>query len=137
MKEDSESITISNAEPIDTLGASALVEEPDNFYSIPTPSTETDNALTEYTFVKEVRVEAPKNIEDDDNASNSTLQLASPSEIYSTASTLSLGETVILSDGWVNLPIGSAATASSNQNQEQQSSEFVLTLDVDTSASVI
>ena len=137
MKEDSESITISNAEPIDTLGASALVEEPDNFYSIPTPSTETDNALTEYTFVKEVRVEAPKNIEDDDNASNSTLQLASPSEIYSTASTLSLGETVILSDGWVNLPIGSAATATSNQNQEPQSSEFVLTLDVDTSASVI
>ena len=137
MKEDTESITISNAEPIDTLGASALVES-DNFYSIPTPSTETDNALTEYTFVKEVRVEAPKNIiqqEDDDNASNSTLQLATPSEIYSTASTLSLGETVILSDGWVNLPIGSAGT--SNQNQEQQSSEFVLTLDVDTSASVI
>ena len=68
MKEDTESITISNAEPIDTLGASALVES-DNFYSIPTPSTETDNALTEYTFVKEVRVEAPKNIqqEDDDN----------------------------------------------------------------------
>ena len=131
MKEESESITISNAEPIDTLGASALVES-DNFYSIPTTSVETDNALTEYTFVKEVKVEAPKKEVEEDT--NDNLGLAP--EIYSTASTLSLGETVILSDGWVNLPISGGASSNPNQDQ-QQSSEFVLTLDVDTSTSVI
>ena len=93
---------------------------------------ETDNALTEYTFVKEVKVEAPKKEVEEDTADN----LGLAPEIYSTASTLSLGETVILSDGWVNLPISGGASSNPNQDQ-QQSSEFVLTLDVDTSTSVI
>ena len=126
LKEDNDSITISNAEPIDTLGASALVES-DNFYSIPATCSENDNALTEYTFVKEVKVEAPLPAKQENEA---TSNINNP-EVYSSASTLSLGETVILSDGWVNRP------TNGGNNQNQESSEFVLTLDVDTSASVI
>lgn len=128
-------LPISNAEPIDSItvdGAGALTPNnnpiEDNLYSIPTSaggapsSTETDNALTEYTLVKEVQQKA-------DN-------LHPDLEIYSSASTLSLGETIILSDGWLN-----RTTPQPQQPQteasESQDSHFVLTLDVDTSASVI
>ena len=64
-------------------------------------------------------------------------------EIYSAASTLSLGETVILSDGWINRTSPNSSTAAappggSNRNNEGTSeSDFILTLDVDTTASVI
>ena len=64
-------------------------------------------------------------------------------EIYSAASTLSLGETVILSDGWINRTTPNSSTAAappagSNRNNEGTSeSDFILTLDVDTTASVI
>ena len=64
-------------------------------------------------------------------------------EIYSAASTLSLGETVILSDGWINRTSSNSSTAAappggSNRNNEGTSeSDFILTLDVDTTASVI
>ena len=133
------SITIANAEPIDSIidGAGALApnckQTADNLYSVPTVS-ETDNALTEYTFVKEVKIEKP----------------AEP-EVYSSASTLSLGETVILSDGWINRSNASSSSSSTShesrvtspqgtreeQLQDSSESDFVLTLDVDTSASVI
>merc|ERR1712008_376216 len=64
-------------------------------------------------------------------------------EIYSAASTLSLGETVILSDGWINRTTPNSSTAAappagSNRNNEGTlESDFILTLDVDTTASVI
>lgn len=135
LKESSEALSlirVSNAEPIDSIvdGASALATpSEDNIYSVPTPATETDNALTEYTLVKEVKVEWPKKDEGKvELPKNDHPDL----EIYSSASTLSLGETVILSDGWLNR----APTPRNNQNSEE-SSDFILTLDVDTSASVI
>ena len=73
-------------------------------------------------------------------------------EIYSAASTLSLGETVILSDGWLNRNRGHREVISSASNSltstpinnrlclsdtDDTQSTIVLTLDVDTSASVI
>ena len=209
---------ISNAEPIDSIvdGASAILNNASNhapedtFYSFPTPSVETDNALTEYTLVKEVRVEPNRQLQNStlhqlqpQNASNSASpkpqlsqfqpQIHQPKpqqpqltangaeielqtsqfqpqipqsrpkmsqfssnnlemdmEIYSVASTLSLGETVILSDGWLNrsTPLPSVApsiasntttttTTSGNDGSQAADSDFVLTLDVDTSASVI
>ena len=149
MKEASEeetSITIiANAEPIDSVvvdGAGALACLEDNLYSVPTVP-ETDNALTEYTFVKEVKVEKPK------------LEQLDQFEVYSSASTLSLGETVILSDGWLNRSTSSReqsvaaadvpspttnttqTTSDEIQDSTEAESDFILTLDVDTSASVI
>ena len=72
-------VTVTNAEPIDSVqGASALItntkinfgttnysnlnnDPEDNLYSIPASSTasEADKAFTEYTLVKEVKVEEP------------------------------------------------------------------------------
>ena len=147
MKEASEeetSITIiANAEPIDSVvvdGAGALACLEDNLYSVPTVP-ETDNAVTEYTFVKEVKVEKPK------------LEQLDQFEVYSSASTLSLGETVILSDGWLNRSTSSReqsvaaadvpsttntqTTSDEIQDSTEAESDFILTLDVDTSASVI
>merc|ERR1712113_1189545 len=124
-------VTVTNAEPIDSVqGASALItntkinfgaistsgsalnaDPEDNLYSIPasTSATEADKAFSEYTLVKDVKVELPV-----DPFPVGSLPVASTSmanvknnkmsdselEIYSAASTLSLGETVILSDGW-------------------------------------
>ena len=153
------SIQISNAEPIDTIvdGASALASE-DTFYSIPTSTIENDNALTEYTLVKEVKIEArSKNSSENQISRPQSSILATRNnpdlEIYSTTSTLSLGETEILSDGWIKRPasvapsIASVAPSISNstltrtnqgsRNQENDDSDFVLTLDIDTTASVI
>ena len=161
--EDTVEITVTNAEPFDSIqGASALATPPcpskaiqsipsepeDHLYSIPTSNpvslqAEADKAFTEYTFVKEVKVEppAPKKIMSD-----------SELEIYSAASTLSLGETVILSDGWLNRNRGHREAISSASNSltstpinnrlclsdtDDTQSTIVLTLDVDTSASVI
>ena len=166
-------VTVTNAEPIDSVqGASALTDrfpigishvsdnvEEDNLYSIPAGS-EADKAFTEYTVIKEIKVEhCPKN-KPEKILSDSEL------EIYSAASTLSLGETVILSDGWLNRPnardhdIGRHSNSltptpvdrfptpnnfnnnrgishvSDNEHDDTQST-IVLTLDVDTSASVI
>ena len=209
LKEESEasSIQISNAEPIDSIvdGASALattsIAKNDNttidesFYSVPAVSI--DNALTEYTFVKEVKVMAresnppppstkpkPSSISQQNGIQpiphprSSVRKASDPKidelhvdgpvsfqtntnfvresnplplgndpdlEIYSAASTLSLGETVILSDGWLNrtTPIPTSTTVvaphgGSNRNNEDSSeSDFILTLDVDTTASVI
>ena len=162
-------VTVTNAEPIDSVqGASALTDrfpivtnttvEEDNLYSIPAGS-EADKAFTEYTVIKEIKVEhCPKNNKPE-KMSDSEL------EIYSAASTLSLGETVILSDGWLNRPNGrdhdigrhsnsltptpvdrfptpnnfnnrGISHVSDNEHDDTQST-IVLTLDVDTSASVI
>ena len=58
-------------------------------------------------------------------------------------STFSLGETVILSDDWINRTnpnssAGAEPLAGSNRSNEGTSeSDFILTLDVDTTASVI
>ena len=205
-------VTVTNAEPIDSVqGASALItntkinfgaistsgsggwptsgsslnaDPEDNLYSIPasTSATEADKAYSEYTLVKDVKVELPV-----DPFPVGSLPVASTSmanvknnkmsdselEIYSAASTLSLGETVILSDGWLNLNhnntganiretnnslssnslttdysqsvVQSAPNIStqminseiSDQDLNSSQSTIVLTLDVDTSASVI
>ena len=205
-------VTVTNAEPIDSVqGASALItntkinfgaistsgsggwptsgstlnaDPEDNLYSIPasTSATEADKAYSEYTLVKDVKVELPV-----DPFPVGSLPVASTSmanvknnkmsdselEIYSAASTLSLGETVILSDGWLNLnhnntganirettnslssnslttdysqsAVQSAPNIStqminseiSDQDLNSSQSTIVLTLDVDTSASVI
>lgn len=117
------------------MGHSTSSEET---YSIPSPqsASETDNAQTEYIIVKEIR---------NPSACRITRQSEAELEIYSASSTLSLGETVILSDGWLNrsteqiLPPLSP-TPNSNAAEEDNSednSHIVLTLDVDTSASVI
>ena len=168
LKEESEasSIQISNAEPIDSIvdGASALAlptiasnssilsnnTADENFYSVPAVSV--DNALTEYTFVKEVKVMAasanrdppliPKPTTHQQNPHSNLIGNDPDLEIYSAASTLSLGETVILSDGWLNRtppPNSSSASASNSRTNAEGSSEsdFILTLDVDTTASVI
>ena len=210
-------VTVTNAEPIDSVqGASALItntkinfgaistsssggwptsgstlnaDPEDNLYSIPasTSATEADKAYSEYTLVKDVKVELPAaslpvgsfpgasmnssstNMANVKNNKMSDSEL----EIYSAASTLSLGETVILSDGWLNLNhnntganirettnslssnslttdysqsvVQSAPNIStqminseiSDQDLNSSQSTIVLTLDVDTSASVI
>ena len=212
-------MTVTNAEPIDSVqGASALItntkinfgaistsgsggwptsgsslnaDPEDNLYSIPasTSATEADKAYSEYTLVKDVKVELPAASLPVGSFPGASLPVASTSmanvknnkmsdselEIYSAASTLSLGETVILSDGWLNLNhnntganirettnslssnslttdysqsvVQSAPNISpqnaminseiSDQDLNSSQSTIVLTLDVDTSASVI
>lgn len=96
----SESITISNAEPLDTISTGhgtnpkGAKKEEDTFYSVPLQG-ETDNAVSEYTTVHLGRHLKPHEDEQKTNQTMSETDL----EIYSAASTLSLGETVILSDG--------------------------------------
>ena len=217
-------VTVTNAEPIDSVqGASALItntkinfgaistsgsggwptsgsslnaDPEDNLYSIPasTSATEADKAYSEYTLVKDVKVELPAaslpvgsfpgtslpgasmNTSSTNMANVKNNKMSdSELEIYSAASTLSLGETVILSDGWLNLNhnntganirettnslssnslttdysqsvVQSAPNISpqnamnnseiSDQDLNSSQSTIVLTLDVDTSASVI
>ena len=212
-------MTVTNAEPIDSVqGASALItntkinfgaistsgsggwptsgsslnaDPEDNLYSIPasTSATEADKAYSEYTLVKDVKVELPAASLPVGSFPGASMNSSSTSmanvknnkmsdselEIYSAASTLSLGETVILSDGWLNLNhnntganirettnslssnslttdysqsvVQSAPNISpqnaminseiSDQDLNSSQSTIVLTLDVDTSASVI
>ena len=212
-------VTVTNAEPIDSVqGASALItntkinfggistsdsggwptsgsslnaDPEDNLYSIPasTSATEADKAYSEYTLVKDVKVELPAASLPVGSFPGASMNSSSTSmanvknnkmsdselEIYSAASTLSLGETVILSDGWLNLNhnntganirentnslssnslttdysqsvVQSAPNISpqnamnnseiSDQDLNSSQSTIVLTLDVDTSASVI
>lgn len=136
-------ITVKNAEPFDSIvdGARALQQqasgassEEASIYSIPS-SSETDNALTEYTVVKEIK----NSISDRQKRVNNPPE--SEMDIYSAASTLSLGETVILSDGWLNheqiLPSLTTPNNTTTTEEDEDSHNIVLTLDVDTSASVI
>ena len=105
----------------------------DNLYSIPA-SSEADKAFTEYTLVKEVQV-VPPPAASSTSGQNARLPVDPTSmanvknnkisdselEIYSAASTLSLGETVILSDGWLNLNLNNTA-ANSRENTNSLSS---------------
>lgn len=149
-------VTVTNAEPIDSVqGASALItntkinfgttnysnlnnnDPEDNLYSIPASSTsEADKAFTEYTLVKEVKVEplassgasSTMMTSSSTNVNNNKNKMSdSELEIYSAASTLSLGETVILSDGWLNLNSANITTNTSTTTTNSLSSRNSLT----------
>lgn len=131
--------SIVNAEPLDTIqGASAAAVMTSEVTS------EMDNAVNEYTMTAEMTL--AKNVSDMDFRKLQQQQQSSDTDmdIYSATSTLSLGETVILSDGWLSRPLTSLPnnTASSIQQPNttatiQHFEDIVMTLDVDTSASVI
>ncbi len=178
-EEEVNSITISNAEPVDTIkkaeaveGACALppsfndvtviglekdLDEESQFYSVP----DMDNAVTEYTTnnpVTKKKVPTPAKRKSTPTLGAAVAASDSELEVYSAASTLSLGETVILSDGWLDntnsienplasLPIcptnsttnsgGREAGQPQEQRPQQSTSMVVLNLNMDTSSSVI